>query len=438
LPSNDTLKKQSLQVAQQCLEANEENQNHDEVFERLAESRVTLALMLVQRVVDSAPSLGDVAQLLNAVWATVSSYQEPYRQENISIYRTLLRLLYVTLRALVRSSGSDDFKASVRDSRGNSISPATVSQTVLGILDIAVSGGFRTIVSLVHDSEAAVSPGDVVMINAILQACLCIPGMEQSQSQILNIVAAHNSVQAAVSLYSWSDKLAEQGDPVYGELALLYLLELSKLPLVAEQLACDGLLDHITSANLATYLRRPNVSPFADSVGLQRCYSIWAKGIVPILMNILSALGATIAPEVAYVLNQFPNLMQSSVDRFEAPDDSQRRGHRDRAFITALSVAEIHSLALITQVLRALRANNARDIPAVEWDSNTLLENVDWWIDHRKVLRDRLVALGPRESEWKSTPASEAEKKRGSESRLEARVIDQLELVRTVLNDGLE
>jgi len=394
--------------------------------------------MLVQRVVDSAPSLGDVAQLLNAVWATVSSYQEPYLQENISIYRTLLRLLYVTLRALVRSPGSNDFGASVRDSQGNSISPATVSQTVLGILDIVVSGGFRTIVSLIHDSEAAVSPGDVVMINAILQACLCIPGMDQSQTQILNIIAAHNSVQAAVSLYSWSDKLAEQGDPVYGELALLYLLELSTLPLVAEQLACDGLLDHITSANLATYLRRPNVSPFADSVGLQRCYSIWAKGIVPILLNILSALGATIAPEVAYVLNQFPNLMQSSVDRFEAPGDSQRRGHRDRAFITALSATEIHSLALITQVLRALRSNNARDIPAVEWDSTTLLENVDWWIDHRKVLRDRLVALGPRESEWKSMPASEAEKKRGSENRLEARIIDQLELVRTVLNDGLE
>ncbi|KAI3337589.1 nucleoporin subcomplex protein binding to Pom34-domain-containing protein [Xylariaceae sp. AK1471] len=438
LPDNDTLKKQTLQVARQCLEANQETQSHDQVFERLAESRVNLALMLVQRVVNSSPSAGDVAQLLNALWATVSSYQEPYTPQNISIYRTLLRLLYVTLRALVRSYGQMDFNASVRDSQGNSISPATVSQTVLGILDMVVAKGFRTIVSLIHDSDTPVSTNDVIIINAILQACLCIPGMDQSQTQILNIMAAHDSVQAAVSLYSWSDKLAEQGDPIYGELALLFLLELSALPLVAEQLACDGLLDHITSASLATYLRRPGVSPFADSVGPQRCYSIWAKGIVPILLNILSALGATIAPEVAYVLNQFPNLMQSSIDRFEAPSDNQRRGGRDRAFITPLSVSEIHSLALITQVLGALRTNNARDIPAVEWDSAALLENVDWWIDHRKVLRDRLVALGPREAEWKSMPASDADKRRGSESRLEAKVVDQLEFVRIVLNEGLE
>lgn len=394
--------------------------------------------MLVQRVVDTAPSAGDVAQLLNAVWATVSSYQDPYTTQNIAIHRTLLRLLYVTLRALVRSYGQTDFNASVRDSQGNSISPATVSQTILGIVDMVVAKGFRTIVSLIHDAETPVSTGDVVIINAILQACLCVPGMDQSQTQILNIMAAHDSVRAAVSLYSWSDKLADQGDPIYGELALLFLLELSALPLVSEQLACDGLLDHLTSANIATYLRRPNVSPFADSVGPQRCYSIWAKGIVPILLNILSALGSSIAPEVAYVLNQFPNLMQSSIDRFEAPSDGHRRGHRDRAFITPLSVSEIHSMALITQLLKALRTNNARDIPAVEWDSATLLENVDWWIDHRKVLRDRLVALGPREAELKSMPATDAEKRRGSESRLEAKIIDQLEFVRIVLNEGLE
>ncbi|KAI0538494.1 nucleoporin subcomplex protein binding to Pom34-domain-containing protein [Xylaria digitata] len=438
LPDNDTLKKQSLQVAQQCLEANQDIQSHDQVFERLAESRVNLSLTLVQRVVDNSPSAGDVAQLLNSLWATISSYQDPYTAQNISIYRTLLRLLFVTLRTLVRSYGQTDFNASVRDSQGNSISPAIVSQTVLGILDIVVCKGFRTVVTLIHDSDATIATSDVVIINAILQACLCIPGMDQSQTQILNILAAHSTVQASVSLYSWADKLAEQGDPIYGELALLFLLELSTLPLVAEQLACDGLLDQITSANLATYLRRPNVSPFADSVGLQRCYSIWSKGIVPILLNMLSALGATIAPEIAYVLNQFPNLLQSSIDRFEAPGDNQRRGRRDMAFVTPLSVSEIHSLALIIQVLGALRTNNARDIPAVEWDSATLLENVDWWIDHRKVLRERLVALGPREAEYKSIPASDADKRRGSESRLEAKVVEQLEFVRLVLNDGLE
>ncbi|KAI0382623.1 nucleoporin subcomplex protein binding to Pom34-domain-containing protein [Hypomontagnella monticulosa] len=435
LPSNDTLKKHSLQVAQHCLEANEETQSHDKVFERLAESRVSLSLMLVQRVVDSAPSPGDVTQLLTALWATVSSVQEPFAPENISLYRTLLKLLYVTLRAQARSLNQNDTAA---DKQANGLSAAAVSQTVLSILDTAVAKGFRTLVSLVHDSQSTISPSDIALINAILQACLCIPGMDQNQTQVLNIMAAHDAVQAAVSLYSWADRLADQGDPIYGELSLLFLLELSTLPRVAEQLACDGLLNHITTANLASYLRRSNVKPFADSVGPQRCYSIWAKGIVPLLLNILTALGATIAPEVAYVLNQFPNLMQSSVDRFEPPDDGRRRDRTDRDYITLLSVSEIHSLALMTRVLAALRANNARDVPAVEWDAASLLESVEFWIDRRKLLRERLVTLGPREAEWRSMPASDRNKARGFESKLEEKVIEQLELVRIVLGEGLE
>ncbi|OTB08062.1 hypothetical protein M426DRAFT_219006 [Hypoxylon sp. CI-4A] len=429
LPSNDTLKKHSLQVSQKCLEANEEVQSHDQVFERLAESRVNLALMLVQRVVDSAPSPGDIAQLLSALWATVSSVQEPYAPENISLYRTLLKLLYVTLRAQVRSLGN------VSDKH---IEDAAVIQTVLSIIDIVVGRGFRTLVSLVHDSTPSISPSDFALINAILQACLCVRGVEQSQTQILNILTAHDAVQAAVSLYSWADRLADQGDPIYGELSLLFLLELSKLSQVAEQLACDGLLNHITSASLATYLRRANVKPFAESVGLQRCYSIWAKGIVPLLLNILGALGGTIAPEVAYVLNQFPHLMRNSVDRFDPPDDSRRRDRNDRDYITLLSVSEIHSLALMTRVLASFRTNHERDVPAVEWDSASLAESVEFWIDRRKLLRERLVTLGPREAEWRSMPPSDRNKNRGFESRLEEKVIEQLELVRTVLGEGLE
>ncbi|KAK8101079.1 Nucleoporin [Apiospora kogelbergensis] len=438
LPQHANLKKQSLQVAEQCLEANQANQGHEQIFERLTDSRVNLALMLVQRVVNNTPSAGDVAQLLTSLWATVSSVEEPYGSENLTLYRTLLKLLYVTLRAQVRALESTSKTAADKKATDSAIT--TVTQTVLSILDRTVAKGFRTLVSLIHDSDATVFPEDVAILTAIMQACLCIPGINQSQTQIVNIMAAHDAVHVAVSLYSWSDKLAEKGDPVYGELSLLFLLELSALPVVAEQLACDGLLNHITSANLANYLNRPNISPFAETVGPQRCYSIWAKAIVPLLLNVLSALGQTIAPEVGYVLGQFPSLMASSVERFEAPGASRTQAARNSrsSFITTLSTSEIHSLALITRILSALRANNARDIPEVQWDSAGLLENVEFWLGSRKLLRERLVPLGPREAEWKGMKPSDAGKARGCESQLEEKVVNQLEEVRMVLSEGLE
>lgn len=444
LPQNNTLQKQSLQVAEQCLEANQENQGQEQIFERLAESRVNLALMLVQRVVDNTPSAGDVAQLLNALWSTVSSVSEPYATDNIGLYRTLLKLLYVTLRAQVRAFA----QMAQTPAKAKEIDKYTVeiSQTVLSIIDITVAKGFRNLVSLIHDSDAAVLPEDVALLTAILQACLCVPGIDQSQTQILNILAAHDAVHVAVSLYSWSDKLAGQGgDPVYGELSLLFLLELSALPLVAEQLACDGMLNHLTSANLAAYLRRPNISPFSESVGPQRCYSIWAKGIVPLLLNILTSLGTTIAPEVAYVLNQFPNLMKASVERFDVPVGNRMQGSvtgvpgsSPGAYVTLLSVSEMHSLSLMARVLALLRANNARDVPAVAWDADKALENVDFWLGSRKLLRDRLVPLGPREAEWKAAAPTARGRAAACENLLEEKVVEQLKGVRTVLGEEFE
>ncbi|ORY63556.1 nucleoporin subcomplex protein binding to Pom34-domain-containing protein [Pseudomassariella vexata] len=436
LPHNDALKKQSLQVAEQCLEANQSNQGHELIFERLTESRVNLALMLVQRVVNNTPSAGDVAQLLTTLWATVSTVEEPYNKDSILLYRTLLKLLYVTLRAQVSASGRNPKDTAEKLAMNNSA--AAVSQTVLSILDRVVAGGFRTLVSLIHDSEAIIFPEDIAILTAIMQACLCIPGISQSQTQIVNIMAAHDAVHVAVSLYSWSDKLADKGDPIYGELSLLFLLELSALPLVAEQLACDGLLNHLTSASMASYLSRPNVTPFADTVGPQRCYSIWAKAIVPLLLNVTTSLGQTIAPEVAYVLNQFPNLMKSSVERFEALGGSRTQSRNKSSYITLLSVSEVHSLALITRVLGVFRSNNTRDVPEVEWDSQGLLENVEFWLSTRKILRERLLPLGPREAEWKAMPPSDIGKAAGCESRLEEKVVEQLEAVRAVLSEDLE
>ncbi|KAL1866986.1 hypothetical protein VTK73DRAFT_4425 [Phialemonium thermophilum] len=319
-------------------------------------------------------------------------------------------------------------------------SSVALSQLVLNILDRNVAQGFRSLVALVHEPDSAADSEDMALITAILQACLSIPSMDQCQTQILNIMASTDVLHVAVSLYSWADKLAVKGDPVYGELSLLFLLELSGLPVVAEQLACDGLLGHLTSASLAGFLRRPNVSPFSDNIGATRCYGIWAKGILPILLNMLSALGATIAPEVAVVLNQFPNLLRSSVERLEAPGMSRTpattasRGDGPLQYVTLLAVSEAHSLALLTRVLAALRANNNRDIPEVAWDGGVVLENVEFWLSSRKVLRERLLPLGGRESEWRARKATEGS---GCENKLEEKVVAQLEAVKTILSEEL-
>jgi nuclear pore complex protein Nup188 len=431
LPENTRIVAPMLQVAKQCLESNQNQQGPAEIFAPIAQRRVELSLLLIQRLANHSLVPKDASQLLGEVCTTMNGVEDPFSQEQLPYYRTLLRTLFVVLR------GCPHAEIGAETSKTSKAADVEIglSQIILDILDRVVVQGFRTLVSLIHDPGVTVHPEDVALITAILQACLSIPVMAQCQTQIINILASCDALHVATSLFSWSDKLVENGDPVYGELSLLFLLELSTLPAVAEQLACDGLLGHITSANLAAHMRRPNVSPFSESVAAQRCYSIWSKALLPLLINILGALGATIAPEVAFVLNQFTNLLDSSVQRFDEPGLSRTASHDVPNMVALLAISEVHSLALLTRVLRALRAGNNRDIPQVDWAAAQLLENVEFLLSRPKLLRERLVPLGQRELEWKTTkPESRSEQ---TENKLEEKAVALLQGVRAVLSEGV-
>jgi nuclear pore complex protein Nup188 len=431
LPKNENLSKQMLQVAQQCLTANLSGQGPENIFVRITEARANFALTLVQRLASSPPSANDINQLLGTLFGVVNSIEEPFAPDSTSYYRTLLKILYVILRAYTES----EKKLASGGKSGQGDAAITLAQTVLSLLDRVVAKGFRQLVSLVHDPEASVSPDDLNLLTAILQACLAMPNMDQCQDQIQNIMANYDVIHTASSLFSWADKLVINGDPIYGELSLMFLLELSTLPRLAEQMATDGLLSHLLSANLANAMRLPIISPFSDSSGPQRCYNIWAKGLLPLLLNMLTALNGTVASEIATVLNQFPYLLRSSIERFEAPGASRTASRDAPHYLALVTVSEVHSLALLAKVIAAFRANNGRDIIEVQWDGTALLENVDFWLSSRKLLRERLVPTGARELEWKNTkvgPPSEAE------NQLEARFVAQLEAVRDVLAEDLE
>ena len=450
LPKNKRLPVVMLQLADQCLTANQNSQGPELIFVKLAQSRANLALLLLQRLAEYSLLPKDVSQLLLTVWTSISSVDNPWSSEQLPYYRTMLRTLYVVLRGSRRATCSDGPAASgaplssveeesAKAAEDNSHAMVvSTTQTLLNILDRVVASGFRAVVNIAHDEEAESRPDDLALLTAVLQACLAMPGMHECQTQVLNIMAAHDVLHVATSLFSWSDKLlVDDRDPVYGELSLLFLLELSSLPVIAEQLASGGFLSHLTSAGLSTHMRRPGVSPFSDVASSQRCYSIWAKAVLPLLVNLLIALGTSVAPEVAYVLNQFPNLLESSVQRFEAPGLSRTSTATLRpgsgSHLTLLAVNEVHSLALLTRVLEALRVNHARDIAPVAWESGPVLESIDFWLSRPKLLRERLVPLGARESEWRS--AEPQHYKNVVDNRLEEKVYQLMAAVKTILSD---
>ena len=438
LPKETELQQVLAKVSAECLASNKKSQGLEEIFQRLNQKRAELALILIQRLIKSNAAGPEMEGLLAITWETIRkseiSFQRALATGDADYYRSLLKLLFLALRIQRDSkpksqNAGPDFKSSLRLTKSSSVIP-----TIVELVEYVVAKGIRDLAAFIHDKPDESSSGDIALLTGVLHACLRIPGVELCYSQIVSMFAANDTARVATTLFSWSDKLAIDGDPIYGELSILFLLEMSSIPSMAEQLAIDGVLGHLGAANIIAYLRRGNVSPFADSAGIQRCYNIWVRGILPLLLNLLDAVGPSIGAEVALFLNQFPTLLRQSSEAFDTPETSRTVTKARAKHITLNICSEVHSLSLILFILNGFReeALGAMEIPEVKWDGGAVLENVEFWLSTRAVLRERVLPMGERDVAMVRQRYDNGEFK----NKLEEKIVTEMLGIRAVLSGG--
>ncbi|KAH0558656.1 hypothetical protein GP486_004694 [Trichoglossum hirsutum] len=472
LANDPQLHKAMARVVVDCLAANASADLPEAIFARLTHVRADFAFVLMQRLAEVHSTEPEVRAVLDAVWKTIrtsnTDFQLALSSGNATYYRSLLKILFLALRAHVEHGTATTAQASKQRQPGDSNEQpaqtgsekpkisASTTQLILEILELIVTRGFHELAAAVHERPADSSPEDIVLVTAILQTSLRIPGIEAIHPQLCQQVAIQGTARVATTLFSWSDRLAIDGDPVYGELSILFLLELSSVPLIAEQLATEGVLAQLANANLMAFIRR-GISPF-DSP--PRLHAIWARGILSLLLNLLEALGPSIATEVALFLNQFPNQLDAAVANWDnnntnttateppkppslatattsstssaaSPKKSPTTTHHG---ISLSMATEAHSLALLSHILTTFSTNNPSAvgvIPPLKLKRAQLAEGLEVFLSHRRILAAKIVPMTPGDVELAGTPGVG-----GMGSLLEARVVREMVEARALLSGG--
>ena len=225
--------------------------------------------------------------------------------------------------------------------------------------------------------------------------------MNQIHAQIAEMIAGSNLVRGGLSLFSWADQLAErtEQDPVYGSIAVNFLVSLSSVPQVAELMATDGVLSQLSSANLSNYYRKDGgKGPFDEPV---RMFSIWAEGFLPICLNLLNAVGPAIAAEISAFLNSFPAQLQRAERSLTNAKPSPRNPRAGA--VTLGTVSEARSLIFLSLVLRSASSIGAAegiaggDIEELRMNVQALRDDVESLTKNERSLRDRIVPATERE-----------------------------------------
>ncbi|KAL8708652.1 MAG: hypothetical protein Q9220_006477 [cf. Caloplaca sp. 1 TL-2023] len=439
-------------VIVECLRANAQTTLPQLVFERLAQSRVDLAFTLLQGLIDRQSTRPEVKSILFTAWdaqraygtdlaAVLSGDRAPYG-------RTLLKVICLSIQAQVSPRTIQD-PADHGTSRVDSVPTRTSAadatlRTVLEVLRMVVAHGFRALTMLLHDAPHHVLPEDFALLAAILRNTLCIPGLERHTTALLSIFADAQASRYASTLLSWSDQLATNRDPVYGELSINFLLEMSTMPALAETLAVEGILTRVSNTNLIRQMRTLKaLSPFDQPT---RLYNIWVRGILPLLLNLLHAVGASIAAEIAAVLSQFSGQLSRASKAFTYyRKASMIDGQEPNAagYITLSMVSEAQTLAVITSILNAYREAGpsagvvSAEIVETGWDRMRVKEDVETLLQQKESLRERIISIGEREEGWlQLKPSGDGRAK--ATNQFEEKVVQELELLLMLLGGSEE
>lgn len=371
-------------------------------------SQIELVEIIFQKLtsIDDPKVTQELVSLFPTIWQsfcdTVDNFGSMYTGPQADLNRRFLKILFLSLRPMVKA-GNVGFMNSRGTTRFRLLPAKHFSELTTIATDI-VPRAFKSLSELAHDEDVAktIEAGDFVLITALFQTVIQIPGMESQTQQIALNLANSNVARYALNLFSWSDQLLIDGDPVFGELSMLFLLELSSVSAMADTLAAQGILVQLSSANLmGLFSRKMGVGPFDKPV---RLHSIWVRGVLRLCLNLLDAVGPPVVVEIVSFLAQYANQADRLIRQLQ-----NRRGNigtrPGQSHITFNMAAEAHSMAVLSAIIDGLRSSGsmagnipASDIPSLPWDRASLKEEIDDWVSEKDAMRRHVIPANDREA----------------------------------------
>ncbi|KAK6352666.1 hypothetical protein TWF730_009480 [Orbilia blumenaviensis] len=318
---------------------------------------------------------GSCFKILETTWevtaAAESNFLEGLNNGGCENSRNLLRLLYLALNICLESKEEP--------------SPRMV-YLLVGIFEHAVARAFKVLANAAYENSAPTIAGDMLIVIGILQSILSFSGLEPVYEHLVNHIANHGTIRVATILFTWASKLTDTPteansvpDPLYGEISIMFLVKVSTLPVFAEQIALNSVFNSLSEGDLAMKIQAGQLLPTTTP----RLHNIWAKGFLPLLLNVLFALKKRIAPEIAMFLRSFNRQILSSITYLSKPE-----------YVALSHLEEVTDLSAILILLDRMGSSPGDEIMNRVRSLDTACEQI---VSHRAWLAKVLVATSVEE-----------------------------------------
>ncbi|KAF3080264.1 hypothetical protein TWF102_000436 [Orbilia oligospora] len=377
--------------------------------------RTSLAFSLFRRLgainLNQNQSQGSFSKILETTWdvaaAAESNFLSGLSNGGSENSRNLLRLLYLALNMCLNSKEDP--------------SPRVV-YLLVGIFEVAVARAFKVLANAAYENSSPSIAGDMLVVIGILQTILSFDGLEPVYEHLVSHIANHGTIRVATILFTWASKLVDTPadvnstpDPLYGEISIMFLVKVSALPVFAEQIALNSVFNSLSEGDLAMKIQAGQLLPTTTP----RLHNIWAKGFLPLLLNVLFALKKRVAPEIAMFLRSFNRQILSTITYLSKPE-----------YVALSHLEEVTDLVAILVLLDRMGSSPGDELMNRVRSLDTACEQI---VSHKAWLAKVLVATNVEEDSLLQD-IKDGSNKLSTKVGMQARLIQRL----IVLVDGEE
>ncbi|RMD43166.1 hypothetical protein DV735_g1913, partial [Chaetothyriales sp. CBS 134920] len=409
-----------------CLVSNSRPMPAEKLFDTVFQVRANVAMTLLRALVSAQAKGSHCLILLRDAWNALrfrnGSYEKAILNGDLQYWRSSLNVLLLCLH--FHTEKQQKRRPSNASLQGTTVVTDPSSTLFVELARDIVGVNVPVVVTALQarhqnrnqgkeeDPDSTLGAKDLALLLNICQTILRIPTLPQFVVQLSEAYINTGAAQTCISLYTWSHLLLEDDEPVFAALSVRFLASLSSLPLVAEDLAVEGIFTRLLSAKFTQRLQNiPSGAAHLDGrPHASLLYSVWSQGILPISLSVLHHVGGGAADEVSSFLNQFPAQLSLAAASLSgaAPATLASGG-----LLTLGLVTEVSTISLISYVLSSFR--EAGPSAGVDPDSILPLEEFDQHKstlaeDVRNVLQQslearvaRTVPTNEKESKWQKT-----------------------------------
>lgn len=374
-------------------------------FKDIYLERIELAFFLIfnvstSKTLNKTVTDEQISTLFTAVLTSLLSDEVNFllslSNNNVQMYRSLLRILLITLNLCSN-------KAYLLEKNPN---------LVIDLFNKIIAYGTKVIIASVQNVMSASSSNsnisssnnapnsslvinkieDLLLITSIFKSFVAINFSSKINETLSILLDSNETIKYVLELYAYSNSMLVDGEPVFADFALIYIIELLSIDVVAERLLSYGLFSILVNSPISIEIQKGNIR--ADQQ--PRYHHIWSNGLLTIVLLLLSKFGPRVIPDICIFLKQFEKQLSFTLKQWS----------EDSLIVTLPTIHETSQLIILHKALNLLNfkeyigvnlnnenVSSLQFFPGLDTEKQrqSLIDSFNHLLTHPKFLQSRIV-----------------------------------------------